>query len=88
MTALEIAIKYRLGKLPEAAGLIADFETSLLHYGFEELRLSAAHALRTVGSDHADPFDRVLAAQALELRIPLVTRDPAFEQFDELSTLW
>lgn len=90
MTALEIAIKVRLEKLPEAEILLRDYGATLFRYGFEELPLSSSQALRvaTLASDHADPFDRVLAAQALELAIPLVTRDPAFTSFAGLDTLW
>lgn len=90
MTALEIAIKHRLGKLPQADALLAGYEATLARYGFEELPLASAPALRVARIDHAhpDPFDRVLAAQALELDIPLVTRDPVFHGFAELETLW
>jgi PIN domain nuclease of toxin-antitoxin system len=90
MTALEIAIKFRLGKLPQAESLILDYEASLLRYGFEELPLSGAQAARiaTLDNFHPDPFGRVLAAQALELKVPLVTRDPVFDTFDGLKTVW
>jgi PIN domain nuclease of toxin-antitoxin system len=83
MTSLEISIKHRLGKLTEAAALIRDYKASLIRYGFEELPMNSAHALRVaqLESNHPDPFDRVLAAQALELGPPLVTRDPAFDGF-------
>jgi PIN domain nuclease of toxin-antitoxin system len=30
---------------------------------------------------HRDPFDRLLAAQALDLQIPLVSRDRVFDQY-------
>lgn len=90
VSALEIAIKYRLGKLPQAEVLVLDYEASLVKYGFEELPMTCSHALRvaTLASAHQDPFDRVLAAQALELKIPLVTRDPAFTTFESLKTVW
>lgn len=90
MTALEIAIKHRLGRLPQAAALLTEYEATLARYGFEELPLASAPALRVARIEHAhpDPFDRVLAAQALELDVPLVTRDPVFAGFGGLETLW
>jgi len=37
---------------------------------------------------HTDPFDRVLAAQALVLWVTLVSRDAAFTELLGLSLLW
>jgi PIN domain nuclease of toxin-antitoxin system len=36
---------------------------------------------------YRDPFDRMLAAQSILERMPLVARDPAFEQFG-IQMLW
>jgi PIN domain nuclease of toxin-antitoxin system len=55
-----------------------------------ELPVRAIHALRA-GSfelDHRDPFDRMLAAQAVIEGVPLLTDDAAFAAFAELETLW
>ena len=43
------------------------------------LAIRHSHALRSISyrHDHADPFDRMLAAQSDLDSIPLVTRDPA-----------
>lgn len=37
---------------------------------------------------HRDPFDRMLAAQAIRESLVLVTVDPAFATFPGLATLW
>lgn len=37
---------------------------------------------------HRDPFDRMLAAQAIDLAATLVTADAALRDFDRLPTLW
>jgi PIN domain nuclease of toxin-antitoxin system len=52
--------------------LEAVFET-----GFAELPIRASHAwaVRSLPAVHADPFDRILVAQALMERLTLVTRD-------------
>ena len=37
---------------------------------------------------HRDPFDRMLAAQAILEGIPLLTNDAAFSLFADLKTIW
>lgn len=76
----EIAIKHRRGRLPDAGPVLAGFDAHLARLGARELPISSRHAL-VAGSldwEHPDPFDRMLAAQALTEGLPLVTSDPAF----------
>jgi PIN domain nuclease of toxin-antitoxin system len=89
VSAWEIATKHRLGKLPKATPLIADFGALLDADGFRRLPVSEAHALRAGGyqQPHGDPFDRLLAAQCEIEGLTLVTRDPAFTAF-HCPTLW
>ncbi|MGO8951967.1 MAG: type II toxin-antitoxin system VapC family toxin [Rhodomicrobium sp.] len=85
----EIATKYRLGKLPVPARLAEHLEQMAAENGWQELPLSIAHAQlagRLPGS-HKDPFDRMLAAQALVEEVPLVTNDPAFAGFG-VRAIW
>ena len=60
-SAWEIATKVRLGKLPTAADLAADFVSYLEREGFELLSISAEHAIRAglLAGTHKDPFDRI-----------------------------
>lgn len=37
---------------------------------------------------HRDPFDRVIAATALELGTPLISRDPVFDTVNGLTRSW
>jgi len=87
--AWEIATKHRLGKLGEAAGAVARFGELVAADGFEHLSVTYLHALRagSYPSMHRDPFDRMLASQSELEGLPLVTRDPAFEDFGT-KTLW
>jgi PIN domain nuclease of toxin-antitoxin system len=80
-SAWEIATKYRLGKLPEAQALVADYQTILDQANFTELPVNTAHALRagSLPIEHRDPFDRMLMAQAEIENIPIVTYDAAFQ---------
>ena len=50
----------------------------------------AAHALATsrLPPVHKDPFDRMLAAQAMIESMTLITDDSAFQGLPGLRTLW
>jgi len=80
-TAWEIATKYRIGKLPEAAPVVADYPQILERAGFVELPITNAHAIHAgnLPIDHRDPFDRMLMAQAELENLPLMTYDSAFK---------
>ena len=69
----EIEIKRRLGKLT----LNHSCHTLVVRLGAQWLNLTADHAmgLRTLPYLHADPFDRLLIAQALAEKLTLVTSD-------------
>jgi PIN domain nuclease of toxin-antitoxin system len=72
-SAWEIAIKVRLGKLPTATDLVADFSGQLEREGFQLLAISAEHGIRAglLAGPHKDPFDRMLIAQAQAENMPI-----------------
>jgi PIN domain nuclease of toxin-antitoxin system len=79
----EAATKFRLGKFPEAALLVDNPVKVLAALEIEALPLSIEHA-RLAGSlahPHKDPFDRMLAAQALLEDLTLVSADAIFDKF-------
>ena len=88
-TAWELATKYRLGRLAEAERLLSAYAHTLASMELEQLAISSEHALLAGSLDgqHGDPFDRILAAQALIEGAVIVTKDPAFAQFG-VVTLW
>jgi len=88
-SAWEIATKYRLGRLPEAEGAVARFAELVEADGFTHLPLTHRHAILagSFDSSHRDPFDRVLAAQAIVEGVPLLTRDQVFSGFP-VQVLW
>lgn len=76
-SAWEIATKARLGKLPGAEDLERDFLDVMEVAGYTLLSIDAAAALRAgrlVGG-HRDPFDRILAAQAMAEKAPIISTD-------------
>lgn len=93
----EIAIKGSLGKLALGGKPIDSMEAveaiidECKNQQFEFLSVSAAHAAQApfLKSDHRDPFDRLLAAQALQQSMFLVSCDPVFEQLiPSIGRLW
>jgi PIN domain nuclease of toxin-antitoxin system len=87
--AWEITTKHRLGKLPSASELAADFEAVTRNASFEQLSISVAHASLAgkLEGTHRDPFDRMLIAQALLENLTLVSNETAFDRFG-VSRLW
>lgn len=88
-SAWEISTKQRLGHLPHAAPVVHGFAGHLRALRALELRVSGEHALLAgqLPAQHRDPFDRMLAAQALVEGVPLLTTDAAFSAFS-VATLW
>ena len=90
-TAIEIAVKRSIGKLP----IDADWPEQVQADGFGLLGITWPHTARLQdlpypqvgGRVHRDPFDRLLAAQALSERIPIITRDPALAAYG-VALVW
>lgn len=82
-SAWEIAIKVRLGKLPTAADLVAEFSGFIEREGFELLAISAEHGVRAgfLPGPHRDAFDRMLIAQAQAEGIPIVSNEAPFKSY-------
>jgi PIN domain nuclease of toxin-antitoxin system len=80
----EISLKVRNGKLPEAvefeSDLIANIEGGL---GYSLLPLEPESMMRAARFEdpHADPFDRMIAAQAIQNNLPLLSTDPKLDVF-------
>jgi PIN domain nuclease of toxin-antitoxin system len=82
-SAWEIATKVRAGRLPGAEKLEREYLQVMEDAGYEQLSIDTASALRAgrLIADHRDPFDRMIAAQALALDIPVLSPDPLLDQF-------
>jgi PIN domain nuclease of toxin-antitoxin system len=78
-SAWEISIKQALGKLVAPPGL----EEALEESDLEPLPIGMNHALAAgaLPPHHADPFDRMLTAQALIEDAAVITRDPRFADY-------
>ena len=88
-SAMEVATKFRIGKLAGAALLAQNFEGVVAAQGFAELAISVHHA-RLAGEMnilHKDPFDRLLIAQAQAEDMVLVSNETLFDGF-AVQRLW
>jgi PIN domain nuclease of toxin-antitoxin system len=81
----EAAIKSALGKLrvPDSLPALLD------EFAFERLPVTDVHAwaVRALPPIHTDPFDRLLAAQAVCERATIVSSDTIFDAY-ELARIW
>ena len=82
----EISTKHRIGKLPDLDGVIEQLLPIVRKEGFQQLSITSEHVFAAGQLDniHRDPFDRMLAAQAMQEGLGLISRDPAFKSFDVL----
>jgi PIN domain nuclease of toxin-antitoxin system len=80
----EIAIKWRLGKLPLPEPPAQFIPPRLVRDGIEPLSVQHHHAqaVAELPEHHSDPFDRLLIAQARIERLILVTADPKLLDYD------
>lgn len=79
----EIAIKKSLGKLEAPEPLASFFAEELAANDLVLLDLEIAHVAKVASLPfhHRDPFDRLLAAQAIEANLKIVTSDPIFRDY-------
>jgi len=88
-TAWEIATKWRLGKLSQAESVVHNYGMALNGLAAVEIPISGELARRAGLWEipHRDPFDRLLAAQAVAADLVLASNDDVFSQFDGLVRL-
>lgn len=77
VSAYEMSYKHHRGRWPEVEPLVGAFDAVVAAEGFDLLPLSAVHAIRagSYAPEHRDPFDRMLAAQAVVEGVALVSKD-------------
>lgn len=85
----ELAIKVGLGRL-QVPGPFEVFVTEeIANNRFVILPITVPHASAVVALPlhHRDPFDRMLIAQVIVERMPIVSADPAFDAYP-VTRLW
>lgn len=81
ISAYEVANKNRIGKWEEVAALAGAFEELVAAEAFTMVAVSGRHAsvAGLLRGEPRDPFDRLIAAQAIVEGVPVLTVDPAFQ---------
>jgi len=88
-SALEISIKCNLNKLRLPTAPEIYIAERIASNNLNHLPISTKHALMagTFSMKHKDPFDRLLAAQAIIEDLPLLTIDKKLDEFP-CAVLW
>lgn len=88
-SAWEISTKYRSGRLPDIGNPAINYARLMTANGFISLPVTDAHAMRAglLEGDHRDPFDRLIAAQALCDEMIVISRDPKIAAFG-CAVIW
>ena len=90
VSAMELSTKVRLGKLSLSGQLSKNLGAAVSTSGWQELPLSIneAHKAGEMKWKHRDPFDRLLASQAVCNDLVLLTCDPAFSVLAGVKVYW
>jgi len=85
----EISIKISIGKLTLTQPFDVFLRQQLTNNDIEMLPISLAHlgVVSTLPFHHRDPFDRLLIAQAIIEKMPVVGIDAAFDAYS-ITRLW
>jgi PIN domain nuclease of toxin-antitoxin system len=87
----EILLKRHTGKLrvEEDPGTIVKTIRSQENWRILPLEVTHIQALNDIArfSDHTDPFDRILIAQARSEKLNIMTADPQFSRYD-VGIVW
>jgi PIN domain nuclease of toxin-antitoxin system len=81
----EIAIKQKIGKLPNLTWDTETIQNQILKDGFETMPIKIKHIAQyksiPLFPDHRDPFDRLLIATAISEDMSLISSDPKFRLY-------
>jgi PIN domain nuclease of toxin-antitoxin system len=85
----ELSIKAGIGRLQLPVPVLSYVMSSMSRYGMDSLAIEHSHAalVAELPRHHGDPFDRILIAQAKTERIPILTADPQFKNYD-IEVVW
>ena len=90
VSAWDIAIKARSGKLRLSCPVRDWFAEALSRYHLEEIALSSGLLCEAADLPpiHRDPFDRVLVAMALEQNLAIITSDRIIPGYPGVRVIW
>jgi PIN domain nuclease of toxin-antitoxin system len=88
-SAMEMAIKHRIGKLPIVESFINDLSEVVKGAGFDLLAIQFDDAVKSgqLKFNNRDPFDRLLIAQAINQNLILISNEVEFDSTG-VTRLW
>jgi PIN domain nuclease of toxin-antitoxin system len=92
-TAWELWIKHARKPMKELAPVLDSGAPGFLHAAHEsgidvlDITLDHAASAATLPPVHRDPFDRMIAGQAIADRMTLMTSDPVFKRYDAVRLM-
>ena len=90
ISAFEIALKARKGKLELGMSPEDWWQLAVQHHGLREVAITAEIVMRSVAlpAHHNDPADRIVLATAEKLNCPVATADPLFRAYSSVPIEW
>lgn len=90
ISAFEVGVKHRKGKLelPREPG--EWFQAALRFHGLREISIDGVIAAGSTAlpPHHADPCDRLIIATAAQHQLTILTPDPLIRAYSEIKTRW
>jgi PIN domain nuclease of toxin-antitoxin system len=90
ISAFEIGLKHRKGRLDLGMEPQIWWHRALAHHGLQVIPVSDAIALASTGLPplHADPCDRIIVATGQTIMAAVVTTDHLIRQYPDVTVLW
>ena len=90
ISGLEISIKYQINKLKLPEQPSKYVIEKMKEYSVEELPVRIIHStfVNELPDIHKDPFDRLLIAQSIIEKIPLITDDSIIKKYSNVELMW
>lgn len=90
---IKIAVKLKIGKLPEFVISMSALVKQILADGFKILPLTTEHIIAydrvPFFEEHRDPFDRLILATALYEGWPVMLADQKFSRYNgQVEIIW
>ena len=85
----EVMIKAQIGKLPLPLPVASYLKRQLALNRIQVLPIGFEHIVRIeqLPLHHRDPFDRILVAQSIEEKMPIVSADPVLRRYP-VKVVW
>ena len=91
ITALELAIKHRNGKLfLPTSDILSWYKDAIAYWHINEQTLDSEVLIKStiLPQIHKDPFDRIIIATAIKEKVPLLTSDKTIPRYPNIKVIW